>query len=196
MWQGILTVYQLRVVSVWPKGTSRFKTLFSRRDNSSLFAQRSRLLKFFASSYDCSIWWKRALHREYKFKDCLYSVYFENVIDMRRFIIGLKQTWIAETGGVLNWQCNYIGKVHPNVLGREHKLLRIWYDVNCMAFIEFEFTCIYDYFPYWIYYCYCLQFSLVSSATADETGRENNMIVIFQKHPFTEEKKCLPENIF
>ena len=68
---------------------------------------------------------ERALHREYKFKGCLYSVYFENVIDMRRFIIGLKQTWIAETGGVLNWQCNYIGKVHPNVLGRVHKLLRI-----------------------------------------------------------------------
>ena len=101
MWQWILIVYQLRVVFVWlwSQGTSRFKTSFSRRDSSNvLFAQRSRLLKFFESSYDCSIWWKQVLHREYKFKDCLYSVFFENVIDMRRFIIGLNQTWITETG--------------------------------------------------------------------------------------------------
>lgn len=89
---------------------------------------------------------------------------------------------------VLNCQCNCIGKVYPNVLGRVHKLLHIWYDVNCMAFMDIEFTCIYDYFPYWIYYCYCLQFSVVSSATTDETERENNIIDIFQKHPFTEKK--------
>ena len=36
----------------------------------------------------------------------LHGVFFEQALDMRRFIIGFNQTWITETGSWLIWQCN------------------------------------------------------------------------------------------